>query len=36
MDRHNIKAKKNYRHALEEKQINTEKVNKQSNKQGCK
>jgi hypothetical protein len=29
MDKHNIKSKTNYRQALEEKHINTEKVNKQ-------
>jgi hypothetical protein len=32
MDKHNIKSKTNYRQALEEKHINIEKVNKQTNK----
>jgi hypothetical protein len=33
MDKHNIKSKTNYRQALEEKHINTEKKSKQTNKQ---
>jgi hypothetical protein len=33
MDKHNIKSKANYRQAVEKKQINTEKVNTQTNKQ---
>jgi hypothetical protein len=32
MDKHNIKPKTNYMQALEGKHINTEKLNKQTNK----
>jgi hypothetical protein len=33
MEKHNIKSRTNYSQALEEKHINTKKVNKQTNKQ---